>query len=223
MSFRRHRDVIAGGRFLRVVNHHNTPASTAASLHRELEVYRERFDPVDLAELDGFFATGRWSSDRPGLLPVFYEGYRNSFDVALPACDDTGFTGWFPVCTGFVACPVAEQELFARSHFIDLVAEEQTGERVALSPDELAEMSVRHVVFPHTASHSGIADVVDDDDLEREIVEPKRFLDSITGQDCAAFVWLHGSPWGGHERVDRAVADAGYRYLFSNTMIQRIR
>ncbi|WP_111766444.1 polysaccharide deacetylase family protein [Nakamurella deserti] len=222
-GFASHRDLVAGGRFLRVVNYHNTPASTAASVHRELEVYRERFDPVDLAELDTFFATGRWSGDRPGLLPVFYEGYRNSYDVAVPACDDTGFTGWFPVCTGFVSCPVGEQELFARSHFIDLVPEELTGERIALSTDELAEMASRHVVFPHTASHVGIADVVTDDDLHREIVEPKRVLDAITGQDCAAFVWLHGSPWGGRPRVDGALLGAGYRYLFSNTMIQRIR
>ena len=223
MSFRQHRDLVAGGRFLRVVNYHNTPASTAASVHRELEVYRERFDPVDLTELDTFFATGRWSSDRPGLLPVFYEGYRNSFDVAAPACEDTGFTGWFAVCTGFVSCPVEEQELFARSHFIDLMPEELTGERIALSPDELAAMATRHVVFPHTASHVGIADVVDDDDLDREIAAPKRFLDGVTGQDCAAFVWLHGSPWGGRPRTDGALLDAGYRYLFSNTMIQRIR
>ena len=223
MSFRAHRDLIAGGRFLRVVNYHNTPLSTAATVHRELEVYRERFDPVDLAELDTFFATGRWSGDRPGLLPVFYEGYRNSYDVALPACDDTGFTGWFPVCTGFVECPVEQQELFARSHFIDLVAEELTGERVALAPAEIAELAARHVVFPHTASHVGIADVVTDDDIEREITAPKRYLDGVTGQDCAAFVWLHGSPWGGQPRIDDAVRAAGYRYLFSNTMIQRIR
>jgi peptidoglycan/xylan/chitin deacetylase (PgdA/CDA1 family) len=223
MSFREHRDLLAGGRFVRVVNYHNTPASAATAVHRELEVYRERFDPVDLAELDNFFATGRWSTDRPGLLPVFYEGYRNSFDVALPACDDTGFTGWFPICTGFVECPVDEQELFARSHFIELVPEELTGERIALTADEVATMSVRHVVLAHTASHVGIADVLTDDDLHREIVEPKRVLDGITGQDCAAFVWLYGNPWGGQPRIDDALREAGYRYLFSNTMIQRIR
>ena len=45
-----------------------------------------------------------------------------------------------------------------------------TGDRVALSTDELAEMASRHVVFPHTASHVGIADIVTDDDLHREIV-----------------------------------------------------
>lgn len=223
MSLRRHVDLLAGGRFLRVVNYHNTPASNAPAVHRELERLRDRFDPVTLDDLDGFFATGRWPTSRPGLLPVFYEGYRNSAQVAAPACEDTGFVGWFPVCTGFVDCPVAEQEIFARSHLIDLVPEEVTGVRLALSRDEIGLLAQRHVVFPHTASHSGIADVTADEDFEREVFEPKRVLDHITGQDSAAFVWLHGSPWGGHPRHDRAVLDAGYRYQFSNTMLQRLR
>lgn len=223
MSLREHSDIIAGGRFLRVVNYHNTPRSRTDAVHRDLEIYRRRFDPVSLAELDTFFATGRWAGDRPGLLPVFYEGYRNSATVAAGACDDTGFVGWFAVCTGFVTCPVAEQELFARSHFIDLVPEELTGDRVALSPDELSDLAQQHVVFPHTASHVGVGDVITDDDIEREIVEPKRVLDGMTGQDSAAFVWLYGTPWGGHPRHDDAIVRAGYRYVFSNTMIQRIR
>lgn len=218
-----HHDVIAGGRFLRVVNYHNTPRSTADAVHRELTAYRRRFDPVTLPELDTFFATGRWSSDRPGLLPVFYEGYRNSIQVAAPACDDTGFTGWFPVCTGFLSCPPAEQEMFARSHFIELVAEELDGRRLAMNLDEVGELAQRHQVFPHTATHAGIADVLTDQDLEREIAEPKRILDELTGGGAAVFVWMLGTPWGGHPRHDRAICDAGYRYVLSNTMIQRIR
>ncbi|GGM07140.1 polysaccharide deacetylase family protein [Nakamurella endophytica] len=223
MSLRRHLDLLAGGRFLRVVNYHNTPASTAGAVLRELEQLRERFDPVGLADLDVFFATGRWPTDRPGLLPVFYEGYRNSAQVAAPACDATGFVGWFPVCTAFVQCPPAEQEVFARSHLVDLVPEELGSPRLALSPDEVGELAQRHVVLAHTASHAGIADVWTDEDLDREVHEPGRVLREWTGQAAPAFVWLHGTPWGGHPRHDAAVVDAGYRYQFSNTMLQRLR
>ena len=216
-------DAVAGGRYLRVVNYHNTPASVAAALHRELTGYRREFTGLTLAELDQFFVTGRWSSDGPALLPVFYEGFRNSVEVAAPACADVGLTGWFPVCTTFLTTPVAAQEVFARTHHIDLVAEELTGERLAMTLDEAGELAQSHVVFPHTGSHLGIADLATDDDFEREVVEPKRILDAATGQDAAAFVWLWGTPWGRHPRHDRAVVDAGYRYVFSNAMIQRVR
>ena len=217
-----HRDLFAGGRYLRVVNYHNTPASGRLALRRELVGFAASFRSIDLAELDHFYATGSWNSDEPGFLPVFYEGYRNNVEVAAPVCEELGITGWFAICTGFVECPVAEQELFARSHWIELADEEKNGNRLAMSWEEVATLSARHVVFPHTASHDGIADVVTEEDLHREVVEPKRRMDAVTGQSAAAFSWLFGSPWGCSPRHDQALRDAGYRYLFSNTMIARI-
>ena len=222
LTFSAHSDLIAGGRYVRLVNYHNTPASTRLALHRELTSYREAFAPIGLAELDRFYETGSWESDQPGFIPVFYEGYRNSFDVAAPICDELGITGWFAVCTGFVDCPVPEQEIFARSHWIALVDEEKSGGRIAMSWPEIADLAARHVVYPHTASHDGIADVISDEDIRREIVEPKQKMDAVTGRSAPAFVWLHGSPWGSSPRHDQAIIDAGYRYLFSNTMIHRI-
>lgn len=223
-TFDSHREAIAAGRCLRVVNYHNTPASAAAALRDELAGFAQRFDPVTLDDLDQFFATGMWRSERPGLLPVFYEGYRNNAEVAAPICDELGLTGWFPICTAFVDCPIAQQEAFARSHYIGLVQEhlDSPGERIAMSWDDIAALSRRHVVTPHTAAHQGINDIGSDDDLEREVVEPKRKMDAVTGQSAPAFAWLHGTRWGMSERHDRAVQAAGYRYLISNTMIHRV-
>lgn len=217
-----HRELFAGGRYVRVVNYHNTPASGRLALRRELARFGQAFTSIDLTELDRFFATGSWTNSDPGFLPVFYEGYRNSYDVAAPICEELGITGWFAVCTGFVECPVGEQELFARSHWIELADEEKHGGRLAMSWDEVAALSVDNVVFPHTASHEGIADVVTDDDLYREVVDPKRRMDAITGQSAAGFSWLFGAPWGSSPRHDQALLEAGYRYLFSNTLISRI-
>ena len=223
-SFVTHRDAVSEGRFVRVVNYHNTPASTRAELTAELTGYAARFDSIGLAELDGFFATGEWQSSRPGFIPVFYEGYRNSAEVAGPVCDELGLAAWFPICTAFVDTRVAEQEAFARSHYIDLVAEDlaRSGERIAMNWDEIAQLSQRHVVTPHTASHLGINDTHTGADFEREIVEPKRRMDAVTGQSAPAFAWLHGSHWGMSERHDQALQAAGYRYLISNTSIHRI-
>lgn len=217
-----HRAAIAAGRYLRVVNYHNTPASGRDPLRAELAAYTARFSPLGLADVDAVFETGCWPGDRSGFFPVFYEGYRNSYDVAAGVCEELGITGWFAVCTGFVDCPVAEQELFARSHWIGVVPEEQDGRRLAMSWDELARLSRRHVVFPHTASHAGTADVVTGADLRREVHEPKQRMDALTGQQATVHAWLGGTPYGASAAHDRALLDAGYRYVLSNTMLQCI-
>ncbi len=223
LDWRAHRDAVAQGRVLRVVNFHNTPRSGAIALREELARYAEHGVSVDLDDLAAFFEAGRWPDERPRWAPVFYEGYANSAAVAAPACDALGITGWFAVCTGFVACPVEQQELFARSHFIALAAEEQDGRRLAMTPEELHDVAARHVVYPHTASHDGIAEVVGDDDVEREVTAPLRRLQEWTGGRAApAFAWMGGTPWGGSPRHDRALVEAGHRFVVSNTAVQRV-
>src|SRR4029077_13741922 len=101
----------------------------------------------------------------PGLIPVFYEGYRNSATVAAPSCERVGLTGWFPVATQFISTPVAQQEAFARAHWISLVEEDLRGERIAMTWDEVATLSRRHEIYPHTASHEGFDTIHDAADL----------------------------------------------------------
>ena len=210
------------GQYVRVVNYHSTPVSRAPSLRAELEQYANHFVAVTLDDLDRFFDTGRWHADRPGIMPVFYEGYRNSVEVAAPICDDLGLTGWFPIATAFVDCAPEAQESFARSHWIALADEDKRGGRIAMDWDEVRDLARRHVVIPHTAHHEGFDTVVTDEDLRREVVEPKERIEAVTGAVAPAFVWLHGSPYGLSPAHDRAVREAGYRYQLGNTAITRI-
>jgi hypothetical protein len=217
-----HQEAYRAGQLIRVVNYHSTPASGADALRRELRDYADVFAPVTLDDLEALFETGEWHKDRPGVLPVFYEGYRNSAEVAAPICDEVGLTGWFPVATQFLSTPVEHQEVFARAHWIYLVEDDLVGERIAMTWDELRGLSERHVVFPHTASHEGFDTILDDADLQREVFEPKRLVEQAIGKPAKAFAWLHGSHYGRSPLHDRALVDAGYTFLFSNTMIQRL-
>ncbi len=222
MTLPSHVDGMRAGRYLRVLNYHNTPASAAAALRRELTGYAKAFRCVTVDDLDEWYETGRWPDDRPGFVPVFYEGYRNGLDVAAPVLEELGLVGWFPICTGFLDCPPEEQEVFARSHWLGIVPEELNSDRLAMTWSELGELAGRHVVVAHTASHAGIADVVTDADLEREVVAPRRRIEEATGRAPDVFAWLWGTRWGAAPRHDAALLDAGYRYLVSNTMLHRI-
>lgn len=221
-SFRAHRDAFARGQFVRAVNWHNTPESAAPALRRQLVELAREFSFVGLDDLDRFYRTGRWELPRPGLVPVFYEGYRNNAEVVAPILDDLGLTGWFFICTGFLDTPPALQEAYCRAHHIGLVPEDVDGRPIAMTWNQVRDLSVRHVVNPHTANHESVGWIRDPDDVEREILQPKRRMDAVTGQSSACFAWLEGTHYG-HDAVnDDAVRRGGYRYVFSNTMIQRL-
>ncbi|HEX4812257.1 MAG TPA: polysaccharide deacetylase family protein [Nonomuraea sp.] len=221
-GFEQHKAALHEGRYLRVVNYHNTPYSMEGQLREELAAYAASFACVTLEDLDHFYATGQWPLDRPGFIPVFYEGYLNNATVAAPICDELGIVAWFPVITRFIDCPVPDQRAFAQAHHIDLVEEELGMDRLAMAWDDVAAIAERHVVIPHTGSHEEIAKVLSAEDVEREIVKPRRDVEHVTGREAAAFVWLYGTPYGTSPAQDAAVRDAGYRYQISNTMIQRI-
>ncbi|MET9255167.1 polysaccharide deacetylase family protein [Streptomyces sp. NPDC048182] len=222
----RHRavaDDLRAGRFLRVMNYHNTPPSMRGELVTELGELAERYDTVTLDDLDRLTRTGAWHKERQPLLPVFYEGYRDNYEVAAAACEEAGVVGWFFVCTGWLDTPVPEQYDFALAHRIKLVAENPRDERIAMTWDEIADLHRRgHVVTPHTASHELAERVVTPQDVRREVTDPKRLMDAATGGDAACTAWLAGTSYTGGTGPDRALTDAGYRYLFANTMVQRI-
>jgi hypothetical protein len=222
LGFEQYTAALTEGRHLRVVNYHNTPHATADQLRTELAAYAAAFRSVTLEDLDRFFTTGVWHLDRPGFIPVFYEGYLNNATVAAPLCDELGITAWFPVITQFIDCPVADQQAFADAHHISLVEEERDGGQIAMSWDQVAALSQRHVITPHTATHEQITKIITPEDFEREIVEPRRAVERVTGREAPAFVALYGTPHGMSPDHDRAIRDAGYRYHISNTAIQRI-
>ncbi|MGQ7296238.1 hypothetical protein [Quadrisphaera sp. KR29] len=228
LGWRRHREALAAGRVLRVVNYHNTPEEGRDGLRAELARYAEHWVGVGWQDLLGFFAAGAWPDERPRFAPVFYEGYANSASVAAPVCEELGLTGWFPVCTGFLDCPPAQQELFARSHFIAVAPGERDGRRLAMTPQEAAALARRHVVLPHTSSHDGIAETALDpatgeDDAAREVAGPLRLLQEWTGGRAApATAWMGGTPWGLHPGHDDAVLAAGHQLVISNTAVQRV-
>lgn len=217
-GFTEHEQALRDGHFVRVVNYHNT--TDEKLLRRDLTALVDRYVPTTLTDLDEYVKTGVWRQDRPGVIPVFYEGYRNNYEVAAPVCESLGLEAFFFICTAFVDTPVDQQEAFARSHQIDLVPSEYGRDRLAMTWEEIKDLSTRHTVTPHTASHAGIADIWTDADLQREIVEPKQKMDAVTGQNSPAMAFLWGTPVGGSERHEQAVRDAGYRYIFSNTAVQ---
>lgn len=210
------------GRWITVVNYHNTPASTSSDLRKNLSTYARHFAPVGVTDLAALFETGRWDHARGPLLPVFYEGHRNNFEQAGPACEAAGLVAWFFLITGFVSAEPADQVDFARAHHIGLADEELGRDRIAMTWDEARALSQRHVVTSHTANHFPAHHLSGPQDVAEQIAEPSELVQRATGDRSCAHAWLYGSAMGLDATCDRALLDIGYRWCFSNLAIDDV-
>ncbi len=215
------RDSLARDGGVRVVNYHNTPAFRAGQYDAEFAALAARYDPVDEAGLDAYLTTGRWSGPRPGVIPAFYNGYRNTYDVARPLLEKHGLVGWFFAVSGYSSCPVSAQLTWGAARTLTTVPGEYADGRYALSWDELRRLDGPHVVASHTRSHSK-AGLDDPARLDDEIVGAQEDFTRELGHPVRSFAWLMGSAYGENTAADAAVDRAGYDFLFSNLAVQKL-
>jgi peptidoglycan/xylan/chitin deacetylase (PgdA/CDA1 family) len=216
-------EAFVGGRLLRVVNFHSTPARLAGRVEAELADCAARYTPLGAADLGAAFE-GRWPAsvaERPAVVLAFFDGFANNARVAAPALDRLGVPGWFHLVTGFLDAPVGEQADFAREHVIR-VAPEEIGGRLAMTWDEVAALAPRHEVAAHTATHATAASVVGADDLEREVTVPLRRITEVTGRPPSALSWYGGTPYEATHPGDRAAREAGVPFLVSGLAYERL-
>jgi len=210
---------------LRVVNYHLTPASRADEYDREFAALGARYDPVREDDLATYLTTGDWPMDRDGVLPVFYNGYRNNYDVARPLLEKHGLVGWFMAVPGYSSCRAADQQAFANQRTLATIAGEYPDGRSALSWDELRALDGPHVVCSHTRTHTRVTlDNLDDDiALKVEIEDAQDDFIKGLGHPVRAFAWLSGGRYGENPIADSCVDRAGYEFLFSNFAVQKLR
>jgi hypothetical protein len=216
-------DAVLHGRHLRVVNWHNTPASHAGQLRRELAWYAARFSPVTEADLHTALDTGRWADDRPGVVPAFFDGFASAAQVAAPLCEELGLVGWFYPPTEFLDTPAAQQRAFAAEHDLGVLDEDLAGHApLAMTWTALADLATRHVVCGHSATHASSASVRTPADVERQVTRPLARLTEVVGRRPAAWAWLGGTPFDPAAPGDAAVAAAGVRLWTSNAAVERL-
>ena len=220
-ALERHVTALRAGHLLHVVNYHVTPPERGAELERQLAGYLCHFDPVLPEHLDAWFRTGRWPLRRPGFVPCFFHAHREHL-LAAEVLESLGVAGWFLPPTGFVDCPPEEQAEFCEVHDLWLPETPHPDGRIALTWDELARIGRHHVLGAHTATHAVPDQAVTPDDAERELFDPARRLAALAGQPPVVLAWRLGLPHDPGHASTEAVREAGYRYLVSATMIQRM-
>ena len=215
--------LLLNGSFLRVVNYHNTRAADAAKFEREIAFFARHFVSVTPDDLDRFFDTRVWPYDRPGLIPAVFEGWRTHCDVFAPILEKYGFRGWFYVPAFFPDVPIAEQIAYCEPHSLRLFAQEDYDDpRCCMNWEEIRRLAERHEICCHTGSHCRVTDRMTPEEIPREIVESKRYLEEKTGREVSAFCWCGGDDYRGSAFFHSYLREAGYRFLVSNLKLERI-
>ena len=202
--------------YIRAINYHGTPASSAASFERQLAFYAEHFASVSMEDLDNFFRLRRWEKDRPGLIVSFDDGLYSNYSVAAPLLEKYGFCGWFFVPTDFIATPPSQQLEFANTHHMGTDDTSPGDKRVAMSWDEIRDLDRRqHVIGCHTRTHRRMSPDLLDDVLEYEISTGKSVLEEELGHPCDCYCWVGGEERTYTTAAARMIRKAGYRYSFT--------
>ena len=147
---------------------------------------------------------------------------RNSFDVLTPLIEKYGFIGWYWIITGFINASIPDQRTFAEHHDIDMVAHEYADGRYALTWNELQQLDKKHVIACHTPSHTLLSQL-NPDVRSREVVGSQEDFRTNLGHPVRAFVSLTGPAYGENSATDSLIDAAGYDFVFSNFLIQRLR
>ncbi len=201
------------GRFVRLINSHDTPRSALDNYRRQLDFYSRHYCGVSEPDLERLLRDGRWDKGKPGLLPSFDDGLRSHYDVAAPLLEEFGFTGWFFVPLQLIDTPAPRQLAFAQAHQIVAPEPRPTDGRIAMSWDELRDLQRRgHVVGCHTRTHHRLSAATPPRQLDDEIVAAKCDLESRLGRPVEHFCWVGGEEWSYSRAAAERVRDAGYRY-----------
>jgi len=210
--------------FIRVVNYHNTNEEQAARFEKEIKYFSEHFVPVKLTDLDTFFETKKWPYDKPGIIPAIFEGYSSHYDVMKPILEKYDFTGWFYIPAFFPDVEPQKQVEFCRTHRLRLTGKSRyDNNRVALSWEEIKELSQKHEICCHTGSHYEITKKTSDEDMHREIISSKRLLEAHIQRPVDVFCWLAGEEYNYNIRAHKHLEEAGYKYVLSNLKIEKIK
>lgn len=197
-----------------IVTYHDTPYSQRSELRKHMEWYRNNFVNCKIDDLRGLLDDGLWQHNKPGLIISFDDGLRSNFDVALPLLEEFGFTGWLMVPPGFVEESPSKQDSFAKSCLIQFSSDPGI-DRIAVSWEELRDIERRgHIVTCHAMNHKRLSNQLSPLELEVEIKDGKKLMESKLGHSMNLFTWVGGEEWAYGRSAFYLMKEVGFNFIF---------
>tara|TARA_B100001113_G_scaffold343930_1_gene331751 strand:+ start:827 stop:1687 length:861 start_codon:yes stop_codon:yes gene_type:complete len=202
-------------KFIRAINYHSISEKNIENFKQQLKYYKKYYNNVSMDDLNRFLITGVWDNLKPGIILTFDDGLKNDYKIIKPLIEEYGFTGWFFIPAGFIDCIDNKQYDFAiKNNIIYKDHKKDNSTRLAMSWNEVKELSKEHIIACHTFSHHRMNEDDSYEVLENEIINSKRLIENKIGKDINVFGWVGGEEKHYTKNASMVIEKAGYRYSF---------
>jgi len=207
--------------FIRVLYYHDVPEAMGRAFADQLSALKQAFVPASKADLERLLTAGHWPHERPGIIVTFDDGLRSHSEVVAPILEQLGYEGWFFIPIDLVTSAAEEHPVLASRHGVLHGCDTARDPRIFMTEQQLVELSRRHNVGCHTASHVRLSDDLSDAQLELQIVNAKQRLEAVLGRGVNSFSWVGGEEWAYSPAAASCIA-RHFEYAFTtNTRVTR--
>ncbi len=175
--------------YIRIINYHDVPQSSAKNFQKQLVWYRKHFENVDYKKLRKFLAGQFHFDEKPGLMITFDDGLEGNYKTAFPLLSQYKLTGWFFVSTGLIG----------------------TGGYMNVRQIKTL-MKKGHAVGCHTYTHHRMNADDSETVLKKEIYDSKLDLEMMLNSPIEIFCWCGGEEEHYTGQAAEWVRKSGYRY-----------
>ena len=194
---------IRGTALTKFVVFHDLPPSLIDDFRAKLTYLKENTNVISMDD----YVAGHVSAGKVNVIITFDDGYKSWVTTAMPMLRELELTATFFISSGFVGLTQDAEAEFVQSKL--KTAQKATGCLTEHDIRTLAEEGF--TIGGHTCNHVDLSITESEAGAMQEILEDKRQLESILGQDIHYFAYPFGSDSNAAVDLIGLLKGAGYR------------
>jgi peptidoglycan/xylan/chitin deacetylase (PgdA/CDA1 family) len=198
-----------------VLNYHGTQKKFIANFTDQLNFLEKNYEIISPVEFNNLI-TGVKPIKGKKLLLTFDDGIKNN-RLAIEVLNKRNISAYFFVVPAFIDTLEKDQKRYFIQNIrpvINPFIDDDINDFLALSWDDLFEISKEHVLGCHTYSHTMIKDFLDEYDLEKEIIESKKIIESRVGVRIDSFCSINNTLLTVGKK-EKQLVEKNYSYHFT--------
>lgn len=177
-----------------VLNYHGTQNKNIHNFIKQIKYLKKHYELISPIEFEILVRSKRKIKGKK-LVLTFDDGIKNNM-YAIDVLNKLGISAYFFVVPQFIETSADNQKAFFIKNIrpcINIEIDNLPEDFVALSWDDLIEISKKHTIGCHTYSHTMVKDVLDNYGLEKEIVKSKLLIESKIGMNVNSFCSINNT------------------------------
>lgn len=177
-----------------VLNYHGTQKKFIPNFIDQLNFLEKNYEIISPLEFNDLI-TGVKPVKGKKLLLTFDDGIKNN-RLAIEVLNKRNISAYFFVVPAFIDTPKKDQKKYFIENIrpvINPFIDDDINDFLALSWDDLEEISKKHILGCHTYSHTMIKDSLNEDDLKKEVLKSKEIIENSIKFKISSFCSINNT------------------------------